>query len=174
MIGRALSHYQIVEQLGEGNMGVVYKARDLQLDRYVALKVLHRRLASSTEFVARFEREAKAISALNHPNIATIYGVSQAEGLRFLILEYLPGGTLRSKLQALGVGERLPYAEVVDCALQVAEGLAHAHRRGVVHRDRWSADDGPSRANRRSQCWRRFFTTIRRGSANWRPGFRLR
>lgn len=135
MIGRTLSHYQIVEQLGEGNMGVVYKARDLQLDRLVALKVLHRRLASSPEFVARFEREAKAISALNHPNIATIYGVSQAEGLRFLILEYLPGGTLRSKLQALADGEKLPVIDIVDYALQVAEGLAHAHRRGVVHRD---------------------------------------
>jgi serine/threonine protein kinase/Tol biopolymer transport system component len=135
MIGRTLGHYQIVEQLGEGNMGVVYKARDRELDRYVALKVLHRRLASSPEFIARFEREAKVISALNHPNIATIYGVSQADGLRFLILEYLPGGTLRLKLQKLAEGERFPILDVVQFALQVAEGLAHAHRRGVVHRD---------------------------------------
>ena len=135
MIGRTLSGYEILEQLGEGSMGVVYKARDRQLDRLVALKVLHRRLASSAEFVARFEREAKAISALNHPNIATIYGVGQAEGLRFLILEYLPGGTLRAKLEGRADGGKLPVLEVVDSALQIAQGLGHAHRRGVVHRD---------------------------------------
>ncbi len=135
MIGHTLSGYEILELLGEGSMGVVYKARDRQLDRLVALKVLHERLASSAEFVARFEREARAISALNHPNIATIYAVGQAEGQRFLVLEYLPGGTLSSKLEGLGEGEMLPVAEVVDCALQIANGLGHAHRRGVVHRD---------------------------------------
>src|SRR5215470_2917901 len=99
MIRKTISHYEILEKLGEGGMGIVYKARDTRLDRFVALKVLPSHLLVSSEEVARFQQEAKAISSLNHPNIATIYDVDQSDGQNFLVLEYLSGGTVRSKLR---------------------------------------------------------------------------
>ncbi|HEX7572744.1 MAG TPA: protein kinase [Bacteroidota bacterium] len=136
MVPSVISHYEILEKLGEGGMGVVYKARDTKLDRIVALKFLPARLLSSTDEVARFEQEAKAISALADPHIATIHDIDEADGQRFLVLEYLPGGTLKEKLKGLRVeGTELPITDVVSYGLQIAEGLSHAHRRGIIHRD---------------------------------------
>src|SRR5690242_12304289 len=97
MLGTSVSHYEIVKKLGEGGMGVVYQARDMTLDRFVALKFLHQHLLESAEQIARFEQEARVISTLNHPNIATIHGMEQSEERRFMVLEYLPGGTLAGR-----------------------------------------------------------------------------
>lgn len=142
MIGQTISHYKILEKLGEGGMGVVYKAQDLKLDRPVALKLLPSNLLSSEEEVVRFQQEARAISTLNHPNVATIYDVDEAIGpttagrQKFLVLEYLPGGTLKSRIKKLqSEGKELPLAQIVDYGLQFAEGLSHAHRHSIVHRD---------------------------------------
>jgi serine/threonine-protein kinase len=136
MTPRSVSHYEIVEKLGEGGTGVVYKARDLKLDRFVALKFLSSHLLASQQAVQRFLQEARAISALNHPNIATIYAVEEEGGTRFLVLEYLPGGTLRSRIGDLRrAGIMLSWGELSQHALHVAAGLAHAHRHGIIHRD---------------------------------------
>src|SRR5258708_3167677 len=117
-------------------MGVVYSALDRKLDRIVALKFLPPALAESRENLERLVEEAKAISALNHPNIATIYGIEGEGPERFLVLEFLPGGTLKKKLQeAAATGRWLTIAQILDYAAGAAEGLAHAHRRGIVHLD---------------------------------------
>src|SRR4051794_41052288 len=97
--GKTVSHYEIVEKLGEGGMGIVFKARDLSLHRFVALKFLPVEITASIGRVARFEAEARAISALNHPNIATIHAMDEDEGRRFLVLEFLDGGTLRERMK---------------------------------------------------------------------------
>ncbi len=134
LTGRSLGNYDELERLGEGAMGAVYKARDRKLGREVALKILPPTL--SEDKIARFEREARAVSALNHPNIATIYSFEQADGLRFLVLEYVAGGALRGRIERLhGGAEPPPARQLVEDALQIARGLAHAHRRGVIHRD---------------------------------------
>jgi len=136
MLGPNVSHYEVVKKLGEGGMGVVYQARDRSLARFVALKFLNPHLLGSDEQVARFEQEARAISALNHPNIATIHGIEQSDEYRFLVLEYLPGGTLASKLAELkAVNKKLPIEQALDYGIQIAEGLKHAHDHGVIHRD---------------------------------------
>ncbi len=117
-------------------MSVVYKAHDLKLDRFVALKFLPPHLAESEEAVARFLREARAISSLNHPHIATIYDLKQTHEGLFLVLEYLPGGTVRSLVRELAAaGERLSLRQLFEFAVGITEGLAHAHRQGVIHRD---------------------------------------
>jgi len=117
-------------------MGVVYQARDTDLGRYVALKFLPPHLVSSPERIARFRQEARAISALNHPRIATIYGIEETGDQKFLVLEYLPGGTLRQKLSARKASGEMPtLRQCLEWAIQIAEGLTHAHRRGVIHRD---------------------------------------
>ncbi|HUI66122.1 MAG TPA: protein kinase [Bacteroidota bacterium] len=135
MVGSTISHYTILEKLGEGGMGVVYKAQDLKLDRTVALKFLPSHFASPQE-IARFQQEAKAISALNHPSIATIYDIDQADDQQFLVLEFLSGGTLKSRIRELtSTGRQLSLPEIVDYGIQIAEGLAHAHLNGIVHRD---------------------------------------
>jgi serine/threonine-protein kinase len=136
MIGRTVSHYRILEKIGEGGMGMVYRALDTKLDRFVALKFLPSSAVSSPEAIARLEQEAKAISALNHPAIATIYAIGEAEGKTFLVLEYIAGGTLKSKLRTLA-SENVQFAlaEVTAYAIQIAEGLAHAERNHIVHRD---------------------------------------
>ena len=133
MLGRSISHYKIVRKLGEGGMGVVYEALDWRLNRPVAMKFLHPNLVDSRDRIARLEREALTISALNHPNIATIYGMEESEGERFLVLEYLPGGTLKSKLAPGDPG--LPLRQALDYAIEIAEGLAHAHEHDIIHRD---------------------------------------
>jgi len=136
VIGRTTSHYKIIEKLGEGGMGVVYKAQDLKLDRLVALKFLPVNLTASQEEILRFEQEAKAISALNHPNIETIHDVDEVDGQRYIVLEYIPGGTLKSKLKQLKSEDKgFSIGEVLDYGMQMAEGLAHAHRRKIIHRD---------------------------------------
>src|SRR5262245_17829311 len=126
-----LERHDILEKLGEGGMGVVYKALDRRLDRLVALKCLPARLARSPEARERSMAEARAIAALNHPNIATIYEIAEIGGAPVLVLEYLQGGTLRARIDA----RSLTVEDIVDVGLQMAEALAHAHRHGVVHGD---------------------------------------
>lgn len=136
MIGLTISHYRILEKLGQGGMGVVYKAHDTRLDRDVALKFLPATLNASADEIARFEQEARAISALNHPNIATIYDFDEADGNKFLALEFIAGGTLKSKIKKLKSEDKeLSIDEVTACGIQIAEGLAHAHRHEIIHRD---------------------------------------
>ncbi len=136
MVGTTVSHYRILEKLGEGGMGIVYKAQDLKLERLVALKFLPIQALPSAEETARFHQEAKAISSLNHPHIAAIHDIDEADGQKFLVLEYIPGSTLKSRLKDLrNYGRDFPLAEALKYGVQVAEGLAHAHRHGIVHRD---------------------------------------
>ncbi len=136
MIGKTISHYKILEKLGEGGMGVVYKARDLKLDRVVALKFLPATHVDSPEERARFQQEARALSSLNHPNIATIHDIDEVDGQRFIVLEYLSGGTLKSKIESLqSSAQFLSFTHIAEYAFQMAEGLAHAHRHEVTHRD---------------------------------------
>ncbi len=136
MIGESISQHKILRKLGEGGMGVVYSARDTKLDRDVALKFLPPHLSPSGEENSRFDREAKATSALNHPRIATIFDVDEVEGQKYLVLEYIPGGTLRAKLfQPKAQGKRFTIAEVLGLGMQITEGLVHAHNHGIIHRD---------------------------------------
>jgi len=129
-------HYDIQAKIGQGGMGVVYKALDQKLNRLVALKFLPPQIDLSNVDLQRFLQEANALSALNHPHIATIYAVETAGEQQFLVLEYLPGGTLKAKLQqTCSSGAVLSIDDVLKYAQQTAEGLAHAHARGIVHRD---------------------------------------
>ncbi len=131
MIGRTLGHYKILERLGSGGMGVVWLAEDLHLKRRVALKMLREDLATSPDKMTRFEREAKAIAALNHPNIVTIHSIEEVDGVRFLAMEYVEGRTLDELIPAGG----FPLAEFLRIAVPIADALAAAHARGIVHRD---------------------------------------
>jgi eukaryotic-like serine/threonine-protein kinase len=136
MIGQTFSHYCILSKLGEGGMGMVYLAEDTRLKRNVALKFLPSHLTQSEEELARFQQEAEAISALNHPYIATIYDIDEAEGQVFLVIEYIPGDTLKARLEAARAeGRLLPIKDVLEYGEQIAEGLAHAHRHHIIHRD---------------------------------------
>ena len=136
MIGRKVLHYEIVEKLGQGGLSVVYKARDTRLERFVALKFLTHLRAPPESAWAVLLREARAISALSHPNIAALFDVAEVGEEAFLVLEYLPGPTLRAKIdQAAAAGLGLSLGQTVSYALQMARALAHAHRRGIVHRD---------------------------------------
>jgi serine/threonine protein kinase/Tol biopolymer transport system component len=130
-IGQTFSHFRIVEKIGEGGMGKVFLAEDLTLDRKVALKFLPEAFTSDPERMARFEREAKLLASLNHPNIAGIHGLEQADGNRFLVLEYVEGETLQAR-QSKGA---LPLEDALALCRQIAEGLAAAHEKGVIHRD---------------------------------------
>src|SRR4029453_12956345 len=129
--GRRLGSYQIVELLGAGAMGEVYRARDQKLGREVALKALPERFASDPQRLARFEREAQLLASLNHHAIGTLYGFEEAEGIRFLVLELVEGDTLESLL----ANGALPVDRALDIAKQIAEGLEAAHAAGIVHRD---------------------------------------
>jgi hypothetical protein len=129
--GDKLGHYEIVAPLGAGGMGEVYKARDTQLEREVAIKVLPRALANDPERLARFDREAKILAALNHPNIAVIYGLVESEGQRALVMELVPGDTLAAHIKS----GPMPREEALTVAKQVAEALEAAHEKNVVHRD---------------------------------------
>ncbi len=131
MVGKTLGHYEILEPLGKGGMGEVYRARDTKLDRDVAIKVLPEDLASDPDRVTRFEREAKLLAQLNHPNIAAIYGLERAEDARFLVLELVEGKTLADQLNA----GPLAVEEALKVGQQIAEALEAAHEKGIVHRD---------------------------------------
>jgi serine/threonine-protein kinase len=131
MVGRTISHFEILEKLGEGGMGVVYCARDLKLDRLVALKILPPEQKSNPRRRARFAGEAKAASALNHPNIVTIYEIETADGVDYIAMEYVHGVTLHTLIQ----GPRTELATVLDYAAQIASALSAAHTAGIVHRD---------------------------------------
>jgi serine/threonine protein kinase len=131
MVGRTISHYEIIEKLGEGGMGVVYKARDTHLDRFVAIKVLPPEKVADAERKRRFVQEAKSASALNHPNIITIHDIASDNGLDFIAMEYVPGKALNQLIARKG----LPLTEALKYAVQIADALATAHAAGIIHRD---------------------------------------
>ncbi len=131
MIGRSLAHYSIIEKLGEGGMGAVYKARDERLERFIALKILPAEKMSDPERRRRFEQEAKSASALNHPNIVTIYDIGQADDVHFIAMEYVAGQTLDGLIGPKG----LSLGDALNFAIQIADGLGKAHAVGIVHLD---------------------------------------
>src|ERR1043166_1579953 len=129
MIGTTLSQYKILEKLGEGGMGVVYKAEDTKLDRFVALKFLPPHLNASAQDKARFIQEAKAAAALNHPNVCSIIDIDESNGQMFIVMEFVDGQTLREKKGVIS------FKQAIDIGIQIADGLAAAHEKGIVHRD---------------------------------------
>ena len=134
MIGKTISHYRILEKLGEGGMGVVYKAQDTKLDRIVALKFLSKDLLRDKEAKTRFVHEAKVASALNHPNITTIYEIDEVEGECFICMEYVEGKSIKEVVKEREI-EGWDMGRIIEVAIQIAEGLSKAHQKGIVHRD---------------------------------------
>jgi serine/threonine protein kinase/tetratricopeptide (TPR) repeat protein len=135
MIGKTISHYTITEKLGEGGMGIVYRAKDTTLDRDVAIKFLPAHLSDSAENKARFLQEAKSAAALNHPNIMAVHEIDEHDGQAFLVMEYIKGKTLRGHLSQLTSGSGVPVKQAIEWTIQVARGLKAAHARKIVHRD---------------------------------------
>jgi eukaryotic-like serine/threonine-protein kinase len=134
LVGREVSHYRVLEVIGSGGMGMIYKAEDLKLGRRVALKFLPEESAADSLTLRRFEREAQSASALNHPNICTIHGIEDYEGRPFIVMELLEGESLRESLNA-AEGHRLPLPLVLKVATQISDGLQAAHDKGIIHRD---------------------------------------
>ena len=129
--GTLISHYRIISRLGAGGMGEVYLASDSELERNVALKILPAHVVSDQQRMNRFVQEAKAASALNHPNIITIHEIGRVESLRFIVMEFIEGQTLRQHM----AGKQMKLGEVLDVAIQAVSALAEAHQAGIVHRD---------------------------------------
>jgi len=174
MIGQTLGHYRILDKVAAGGMGVVYRARDEQLEREVALKVLPSGALSDDTARRHFRKEAMALAKLNHPNIETIYEFGSQDGTDFLVMEYVPGKTLADRL----AGGRLPEKEIIALGMQIAAALEEAHERGIVHRDLkpaniaisamgskdiglWPGQAAPARRRRYYRCLNRL--TSRRG-----------
>ena len=131
MIGQAISHYRITEKLGEGGMGVVYKAEDTKLERSVALKFLAPHLLQDAEARRRFIREAKAAAALDHPNICTVHEIDEVDGRTFIAMAFIEGDSLEKKIET----GPLKLKDALDAAIQTAQGLQAAHEKRIVHRD---------------------------------------
>jgi len=131
MIGQTISHYSILEQIGAGGMGVVYRSHDERLDREVALKVLSPTLLHDEHFLERFRKEARMLSKLNHPNIATIHDFDTADGTTFLVMELIKGESLDRKIRK----NALPEKEIIRLGTQLLQGLQAAHEAGIIHRD---------------------------------------
>jgi non-specific serine/threonine protein kinase len=160
VVGQTISHYRVVRQLGAGGMGVVYAAEDARLSRQVALKFISTELAHDDSTIDRLKAEARTTSALNHPNICTIYDIGEHDGRPFIVMEILKGRTLRERL----ADGPLKIHETVDIAIQVSDALVAAHARGIIHRDIKPAnlflvEQGPVKVPgfrpRRNRCPRR-------------------